>query len=62
MNVNESLYRVPEVARQLGLDGAAVYELISRGDLAAGKGDDGLVYVTSAALADYLRRHPAATS
>jgi hypothetical protein len=51
--VPESALRVPEVARRLGIDGAEVYRLISEGELAAGKGPDGLVYVTEAALADF---------
>lgn len=51
--VLESALRVSEVARRLGIDGADVYRLISDGDLAAGKGPDGLVYVTEAALADF---------
>jgi hypothetical protein len=38
-----------------------VYDLIASGELAAGKGDDGLVYVREAALADYQRRHAAPT-
>lgn len=45
--VTEELLRVPEAARRLGLDGLTVYQLIERGELAAGKGPDGLVYVRS---------------
>jgi hypothetical protein len=41
------------------MDGTDVYELILRGELAAGKGQDGLVYVRESALEDYRRRHPA---
>jgi hypothetical protein len=52
--------RVPEVARRLGIDGTEVYDLIFRGDLEAGKGKDGLVYVREEALEDYKRRHAAA--
>jgi hypothetical protein len=37
-------------------------DLIAHGELAAGKGKDGMVYVRESALEDYLRRHPAATS
>jgi predicted DNA-binding transcriptional regulator AlpA len=59
---NEPLLRVPEAARRLGLDGVVVYDLIARGDLFAGKGKDGLVYVPESAVDDYLRRHPAPTS
>lgn len=45
--MSENLLRVPEVARRLGMDGIEVYTLIERGELPAGKGEDGLVYVTS---------------
>lgn len=51
--------RIPEVARRLGLDGPVVYDLISNGELAAGKGEDGLVYVRESALEDYEGRHAA---
>lgn len=51
-DVPESALRVPEVARRLGIDGAEVYRLISDGELAAGKGADGLVYVIEEALAE----------
>jgi hypothetical protein len=37
-------------------------DLIAHGELAAGKGKDGMVYVRESALEDYLRRHPAAMS
>lgn len=57
--VNEQLLRIPEVARRLGLDGAIVYRLIADGELAAGKGRDGMVYVTVEALADFERRQAA---
>ena len=53
--------RVPEVARRLEMPGEDVYELIFQGELAAGKGKDGLVYVRESAVEDYKRRHPAAT-
>lgn len=56
MTVNEGLLRIPEVARRLGIDGAAVYGLIERGELAAGKGEDGLVYVAGSALQEYQRK------
>ena len=46
--------RVPEAARRLGLDGVEVYRLISAGELAAGRGPDGLVYVRTAAIAAYV--------
>jgi hypothetical protein len=48
--------RVPEVAGRLGLEGAAVYRLIERGELEARKGPDGLVYVTEVALRAYRDR------
>ena len=60
--VKGSPLRVPEVARRLGLDGASVYILIADGKLAAGRGDDGLVYVHPDAVEDYRRRHTTATS
>lgn len=59
MTVNDELLRIPEVARRLGIDGVAVYGLIERSELAAGKGADGLVYVTESALRDYERHHSA---
>jgi hypothetical protein len=58
--VNDELLRIPEVARRLRIEGVAVYGLIDRGELSAGKGDDGLVYVTESALQDYERHHAAA--
>ncbi len=54
--------RVPEVARRLDMDGTDVYELILQGELAAGKGTDGLVYVRESALEDYKRRHAASAT
>lgn len=59
MSMTDQALRVPEVARRLEMDGPDVYELILQGDLAAGKGKDGLVYVRESALEDYKRRHPA---
>ena len=59
--VSEQLLRVPEVARQLGVDGTEVYGLIERGELEAGKGQDGLVYVTASALAAFQARRGAAS-
>jgi hypothetical protein len=53
--------RPPEVARLLDLDGPEVYDLIIRGELAAGKGKDGMVYVRESAVEDYRRRHPTPT-
>jgi hypothetical protein len=61
MAVDERLPRVPEVARRLGLDGPVVYDLIGHGELEAGKGTDGLVYVRESALEDYQRRHGGTT-
>jgi hypothetical protein len=52
--------RVPEVARRLDLDGAEVYALINRGELRAGKGRDGLVYVSEKAVEHFRRRRPTA--
>ena len=54
MTVSEAL-RVPEVARRLGIAGVDVYRLVERGELAAGNGSDGLVYVTAEALEEYQR-------
>jgi hypothetical protein len=48
-----ALLRVPEVARRLAIDGVAVYRLIGRGELEAGKGRDGFVYVPKDALRSY---------
>lgn len=59
MEVTNQSLRVPEVASHLGLDGPVVYDLVAAGELAAGKGDDGLVYVRESALEDYQRRHTA---
>jgi excisionase family DNA binding protein len=61
MTMSEQLLRVPEVARRLGVDGTTVYGLIDRNELAAGKGADGLVYVTESALREY-ERHQAASA
>jgi hypothetical protein len=61
MEVTDQPLRVPEVARRLGLDGPVVYDLIASGELKAGKGKDGMVYVHMSALEDYERSHPAAT-
>lgn len=62
MRMTDEALRVPEVARRLEMDGPDVYELILQGELAAGKGKDGLVYVRESALEDYKRRHAASTS
>jgi hypothetical protein len=59
MEMTDQPLRVPEVARRLGLEGAVVYDLIANGELAAGKGDDGLVFVRESTLEDYQRRHAA---
>ncbi|MGI8664355.1 MAG: helix-turn-helix domain-containing protein [Acidimicrobiales bacterium] len=61
MKVTDQPLRVPEVARRLGLDGPVVYDLIASGELVAGKGTDGLVYVRESALEEYQRRHAATT-
>jgi hypothetical protein len=55
-DMTERLLRVPEVARALGLEGPEVYHLIETGELDAGKGDDGLVYVSEPALRAYQER------
>ena len=43
--MSEGLLRIPEVARRLRIEGTDAYGLIERGELEAGKGSDGLVYV-----------------
>ena len=53
MAMSERPLRVPQVARTLGVEGTDVYRLIERGELQAGKGPDGLVYVTEKALQAY---------
>lgn len=62
MNVHDELLRVPEVARRLGVDGVEAYALIERGELAAGKGNDGLVYVRVSEFDEYQQRAVKATS
>jgi hypothetical protein len=62
MAMIERLLRVPEVARRLKLDGPDVYDLILRGELVAGKGADGLVYVRESALVEYEQRQAASTT
>jgi excisionase family DNA binding protein len=59
--MSEHLLRVPEAARVLGIEGPEVYSLIDRGELKAGKGRDGLVYVSEEAIEDYRRKHSAAS-
>ena len=54
--MSEGLFRIPEAARILGIEGTEVYGLIERGELEAGKGPDGLVYVSEQALRDYEAR------
>ena len=61
MVVSKQLLRVPEVARALGIDGTQVYSLIDHGELKAGEGPDGLVYVSEDAIEDY-RRKPSTAS
>jgi len=60
MPMTDQALRVPEVARRLKMDGPDVYELILQGELAAGKGKDGLVYERESVVEDYKRRHTAA--
>ena len=62
MAMTERLLRVPEVARRLKLDGPVVYDLILNGELAAGKGADGLVYVRESALVEYEQRPAPSTT
>lgn len=45
---------VPEAARRLGLDGGDVYRLIFRGALVGGPEKDGVVYVPTASVDEYL--------
>lgn len=59
MSMSDELLRVPEVARRLGLDGVIVYDLIANGELEAGKGKDGMVYVRQSEVESYRRRHAA---
>jgi hypothetical protein len=59
--MSDRLLRVPEVARVLEIEGEEVYRLIAAGELQAGKGRDGLVYVAERALQDYQQQR-AATS
>lgn len=59
MEMTDQPLRVPAVARRLGLDGPVVFDVIATGELVAGKGHDGLVYVRESALEDYQRRHVA---
>jgi hypothetical protein len=61
MAMSERLLRVPEVARALDLDGTQVYALIDHGEIVAGKGPDGLVYVSEQALEDYRQRRATAS-
>lgn len=62
MNVHDELLRVPEVARRLGVDGVEAYALIGCGELAAGKGNDGLVYVRVSEFDECQQRAVKATS
>jgi hypothetical protein len=62
LGMSDQLLRIPEVARRLGIDGTDVYKLIESGALLAGKGEDGLVYVTEDAVSAYRRGTPAATT
>jgi len=59
MQMTDQALRVPEVARRLAMEGSDVYDLILSGELSAGKGTDGLVYVRESALEEYNRRHTA---
>jgi excisionase family DNA binding protein len=55
--MTDEALRVPEVAHRLGIDDTEVYDLIFKGELAAAKGTDGLVYVRESTLDAYERRH-----
>lgn len=59
-DMTDRLLRVPEVARALRLDGPETYRPIEIGELTAGKGDDGLVYVSERALQAYQDRQASA--
>lgn len=59
MTMSDEALRVPKVARRLNLDGTVVYDLIFRGELAAGKGADGLVYVRESVVREFQREHGA---
>jgi hypothetical protein len=56
MSVTERLFGVREAAAELDMDGVNVLLLIRSGELDAGKGKDGHVYVPEPALRDYQRR------
>lgn len=61
MQMTDQALRVPEVARRLAMEGPDVYGLILSGELSAGKGTDGLVYVRESVLEEYLRQVAAST-
>lgn len=61
MTMRDRLLRPPEVARRLAVEGTEVYRLIETGELYAGKGRDGLVYVPEEALRDYEQRQAKAS-
>jgi hypothetical protein len=56
MDMSDRVVRVPEAARRLKMNGPDVYLLIRSGELQAGKGSDGLVYVPETAIDEYLER------
>ncbi|MBM3672125.1 MAG: helix-turn-helix domain-containing protein [Actinobacteria bacterium] len=53
--MEEQVFRVPEVARRLAMDGIAVYGLIERGELRAGK-RGGAVVVPESAIREFEER------
>jgi hypothetical protein len=49
--------RTPEVAQRLGVEGPDVYRLIFAGELDGQPDEDGIVGVTEASVARYLKAH-----
>lgn len=62
MGMNERLFRVTEAAKELNIAGEDVLLLIRSGELHAGKGQDGRVYVPERALRDYEERRKTGAS
>ena len=58
--VGQERVSVPEAAKQLGLEGARVYELVFAGDLDGQPADDGRVMVSVASIRAYAASQPAA--
>ncbi len=57
--MRDDAVRTTEAGRQLGVDTAEVYRLIESGELRAGKGADGLVWVLTDSI-DAYRQHQSA--